>query len=246
MTQIAQLSEAEIEERFHVSGLRPVAFMLAGFAKERAGFSVQFGNGQMFLTNLLAVEADAGRLIFDCSGSADVNRQLLGADRCIFVGRPGGIHVQFLAGAVSEVRYEGDKAFSVALPKYIVRLQRRESFRIDTPRIRPLEFFGRLPNGGLLKLPAHDISVQGIGLVATELPEGLEIGQALESCHFHLPEDKLELFFRATINHITPFESRGGATQWRIGLSFVGLNPGEENRIQRYITQVERERHELS
>ena len=55
-------------------------------------------------------------------------------------------------------------AFAVPLPKFIVRLQRRDAFRIETPRIRPLEFFGRLPDGRLLKLPAHDISVAGIGL----------------------------------------------------------------------------------
>ena len=29
MSQIAQLSEAEIEERFHITGARPVAFMNA-------------------------------------------------------------------------------------------------------------------------------------------------------------------------------------------------------------------------
>ena len=34
MSQIAQLSEAEIEERFHITGTRPVAFMLAGLTKE--------------------------------------------------------------------------------------------------------------------------------------------------------------------------------------------------------------------
>ena len=54
MSQIAQLSEAEIEERFHITGTRPVAFMLAGFAKDNEQFSVMFQAGQeMYLTTLI-------------------------------------------------------------------------------------------------------------------------------------------------------------------------------------------------
>lgn len=246
MTQIAQLSESEIEARFHVTGSRPVGFLLATYARERDAFSVQFGDGQMFLTALLAVDADKGGLVFDCSGSAETNRLLLDAARIVFVGRPGGVHVQFATGRATEIRFEGDRAFSVALPQKVVRLQRRESFRIDTPRIRPLEFFGRLPEGGLLKLPAHDISVSGIGLAAPELPPGLAPGQVLDNCHFHLPEDRTELFFRCVVTHFTEQQGRGGNRQWRIGLHFVDLPASEENRIQRYITHVERERHELS
>ena len=40
MSQIAQLSEAEIEERFHIAGARPVAFMLAGFATVIINFAI--------------------------------------------------------------------------------------------------------------------------------------------------------------------------------------------------------------
>ena len=80
MSQIAQLSEAEIEERFHVTGARPVAFMLAGFAKENEQFSVMFQAGhEMFLTTLLAVKPDKSLFIFDCSGSTETNRKLLGS-----------------------------------------------------------------------------------------------------------------------------------------------------------------------
>lgn len=245
MTQIAQLSEAEIEERFQVSGTRPVAFMLAGFAKERDQFSVQF-EGQIFLSVLLGVDVDKGRLIFDCSGSPELNRRFRDADRATFVGRPGGIHVQFSTGGPQEINYQGAKAFSVALPKFLLRLQRRNSFRIETPRIRPLELFGRLPNEQLLKLVVRDISVTGIGVVATELPVGLASGMVMQNCHMMLPEDSKELFFSAMVAHMTEYESRQGLAQWRIGLHFLTLSGSEEARIQRYIARIERERHELS
>lgn len=247
MTQIAQLSEAEIEERFHVTGRTAIQFTLAGYAREHESFSLHFNMGQdMFLTTLLAVQPDKERLVFDCSGSAETNRRFLNSQHSQFVGHPGGIPVQFSCGPASEITYEGSTAFAVALPQKLVRLQRRENFRVETPRLKPLVFFGRLPSGELLKLPSHDISVSGIGLNAESLPEGLASEQVLEKCHFQLPGDPNELFVKATVRRIQERETRSGSRYWQIGLEFNQLSTGDENRIQRYIDRIERERRELS
>lgn len=247
MTQIAQLSAAEIEARFLISGARPVAFLLMGFARDGEQFSVQFDAGrEMFLTTLLAVKPDKDLLIFDCSGSVETNRYLMCSERIVFVGHPGGIRVQFTVGAVSELIYGGSKAFSVALPKAVVRLQRREFFRIETPRSKPLQFFGRLPDGALLNLPAHDISVDGIGLTATNLPDQLSPGLVLERCRFSLLEDEHDFFFNARLHHLSEQTLRGGVIAWRLGLQFNTLPSAEENRLQRYIAKLERERHGLT
>ncbi|RIX44626.1 MAG: flagellar brake protein [Rhodocyclales bacterium GT-UBC] len=246
MTQIAQLSEAEIEERFHVAGKTAIQFTLAGYARARESFSVHFNLGQdMYLTTLLAVQADKERLIFDCSGSAETNRRFLGSAHCQFVGHPGGIPVQFSCGPASDITYEGSKAFAVALPDKLVRLQRREHFRVETPRLKPLMFFGRLPSGELLKLPSHDISVSGIGLNADSLPESLAVEQVLKNCHFMLPGEAQELFLEATVRRIQERETRTGSRFWQVGLEFNHLSSGDENRIQRYIDRLERERREL-
>lgn len=247
MSQIAQLSEAEIEERFHIAGRIPIQFMLLGFAKERDSFAVQFNAGkESFLTTLLAVEPASGRLVFDCSGSSETNRRLLGSERTVFVGRPGGIHVQFSSGPAREINYEGGKAFAVDLPKTLVRLQRREYFRIETPRVKPLQCIASRPGSAALNLSAHDISVSGIGLSVARLPEGLQLGDELPSCRCKLPDDTNELSFAASVHHMTELEARSGSRHWRIGLAFKNLPAGAENRIQRYIARIERERHELS
>lgn len=245
MSQIAQLSEAEIEARFHVAGLRPVAFMLAGFVRDGEQFAVRFG-GESFLTRLLAALPDAGTLIVDCSGSAEINRRFLASPQNVFVGRPGGIHVQFTTGPASAVIHDGGAAFSLPLPSRLVRLQRREYFRIETPRGRPLQFFGRLPGGGLLNCPVHDISVAGLGLTAATLPDGVVVGQVLDNCRVALAEDGEPLFFTATIRHLTECEARAGFRQWRLGLQFVDLPPLAANRIQRYIARIEHERHGIA
>ena len=60
MSQLAQLSEAEIEARFHITGRRAVAFTLAAMARDGERFSLHFGD-ELFLTTLLA--ADPERVI---------------------------------------------------------------------------------------------------------------------------------------------------------------------------------------
>lgn len=246
MTQIAQLSEAEIDERFRIVGARPVAFLLAGFARENDAFSVHFRDGdEMFLSTLLAADAERGRLIFDCSGSPETNRRFLACERSAFVGRPGGVLVQFHVGQAREILFGGSKAFIVPLPDSVIRLQRREHFRIETPRVNPLEFFGRMPDGGLLRLVVHDISVGGIGADTTVQPAGIEPGLVLPNCHFSLPGDSRDMFFSATVRHVRELSSRAGTRLWRIGLQFNDLPTGDQTRIQRYIAKVERERHEL-
>lgn len=241
------LADGDIEARFHVTGKTAIQFMLAGFAKERDAFSVRFGrNDEQFLSTLLDVQAEPGRLLLDCSGSTETNRRFLASERNVFTGRPGGIQVQFSTGQASELTFQGAKAFAVPLPAFLLRLQRRESFRIDTPVARPLQFFARLPDGAPLNLPVHDISVSGVGLVSGREPEELALGQRLEICRFSLPEEAHDLFVSATVCHLTELEVRGGRRQWRIGLCFDALPPVDENRIQRYIVRVEHERRDLA
>jgi len=247
MSQLAQLSEAEIEERFHITSRTAITFTLQAFIKSREPFTLQFGDGQQsFMTALLAVDTSKQRLVFDCSGSALTNQQILGSEHNTFLGHPGGIPVQFAAGRVVEVSHEGGKAFAVPLPDRLIRLQRREHFRIEISRGKPLMFSGRLQGGELLKAPAHDISVSGLGLDVEHLPANLDIEQQLSNCRFMLPGETREFFFTATIRRIVELQRPNGAHYWRIGLEFDNLTPGDETRIQRYIAHLERERRELS
>lgn len=246
MNQIDILVEANVDGRFLTTGPRPVAFMLSGFSRENEQFSVVYNRGtEMFLSTLVAVDSKNGRLIFDYSGSIETNKGVLASEQLVFVGRPGGITVQFTCGQATEIMYEGSKAFSAPMPKLIIRMQRREFFRISTPRIRPLVFFGRLPDGTLLNLPAHDISVAGIGLDAATLPDGLEFGLVLSNCRLTLPDDSNDLFFSSTLRHLRDHEVRSGVHQWRIGLQFNNMSGADESRVQRYIAKLERERNDL-
>ena len=144
------------------------------------------------------------------------------------------------------IAYQGDKALSVALPKAVMRVQRREYFRVHVPRGKPLMFDFKLPDGNPLSLPIYDLSVAGIGLNAEQVPPGLDApGIKLGRGKFFLPEDPREFDLEIVLRRIAEIETRSGSKIFRIGLQFIGLSFGEEGRIQRYIDRLERERREL-
>lgn len=248
MGQLAQLSEAEIEERFHISGRRAILFSLDGHVRQRAQFTVHFNEGrESFLTYLLAVAPLRGEVVIDRSGSGEVNARFHKSARNIFVARPDGISVQFACGAPRRVVFDGDDAFALPLPEFIVRLQRRDFFRIATPLVRPIMLNATLPGERPgFSLGLHDLSVAGCGLSAASVPAGLEAGMTLPCARFVLPDHHHTLVSGpAVVRHVTALTAASGAGQLRIGLQFGTLDRTLEHPIQRYIAQIEHERHEL-
>jgi len=230
------------EERFHITGSRAVAFTLVGYIRDGEQFAVLFGDN-LFVTQLLEVDDD--QLIFDFGGAEALNQALLRVEGCRLSGRPDGVQVHFDVGRVSAVVHDGRPAFAVPLPQTIIRLQRRESFRIATPLLNPLRFCIRLTDDKEIELPSFDISLTGIGLLAANEPE-LTSGQLLTQCRFALPDEAQDIQLAARVQHITTFEPRTGGQQWRIGVHFLNVSPAIEKRLQRYIARLERERKELA
>lgn len=241
------LHDDEFDERFQITGSRPVQFLLSGFIRTGEPFTAHFADGrESFLTVLLAVRPEQNQLIVDCSGSQEQNRRLLACDHSIFVAKPEGIHVQFRCGQARETTHEGQRALALPLPDHVVRLQRRDAFRIETPRSRPARFIGRLPDGNRLELSLHDISIGGIGLnCPANPPDILSWGLVLPACRIILPDDPTPLVADLQVRQITPLEGRGNAV-WRLGMRFENLARGDESRLQRYIAKIELERRELS
>lgn len=248
MAQLAQLSEEEIEKRFHITGRMAVLFSLGEYVHHSEQFTVHFNGGrESFLTYLLSANPETDEIIVDVSGSPEINARFLQSERNVFVARPEGVSVQFAAGQPRRVDFDGDDAFALPLPKFIIRLQRRDYFRITTPRGKPIKLSLRLPDkGGTAAYPLHDLSVAGCGLNAGALPPGLEAGFRIADCRFVLPDSHETLVSTpAVVRHATAVSSQPGPNRFRIGLQFGNLERTLEHRIQRYIVQVEHERREL-
>lgn len=242
--------DAEIHDdtiaKFVLSGRRQIRQLLQEIIDHHALIGGHFGNGGSFLTALLELSDDEDTITLDASPDAATHRRVLSAPKLVCVTQLDRIRIQFVLRDLEEGREDGRTVIYAPVPDEILRLQRRDAFRLAVPLshaatcvIRTkgvaeptVEVVGRL----------LDISVGGIALqVPTDIVEFV-IGSQLETCQLRLPNlDPIPLQLR--VCNISRQEQRSGAQMLRIGLSFADLPRSAENAIQRYIFNTERERN---
>jgi c-di-GMP-binding flagellar brake protein YcgR len=238
--------ETEEDDRYLLTGPTTIAYALNDLIHRGELVTVVFDHGKgMILTALLAADADEETLVFDWGGSEQENQRLLASERNIFVAKPDGIKVQFVTGQAAETVFGDGKAFVTNLPERVVRLQRRESFRIRTPLGRPLICRLWPENGTPIDVPLRDLSVGGAGLTYSGKHVPFEAGQVFPRCRIDLPEAG-EISCAAEVRHVTAGNPLSGIPSAIVGLRFRELTQPMQARIQRYIVTLERARREMS
>jgi c-di-GMP-binding flagellar brake protein YcgR len=237
---LPSLSDDEIEERYFLLGRMEILSVLNELILRREPVTVYFNGGRDFYqTTLLEARPDA--LVFDLSGDAEINKRLPGSASCIFVSSINGIRVQFAASQSGRFSWGGSDAFWVPLPERMVRVQRRESYRILLPVAKPLMAKLCAGDGSVLgEWPGHDLSVGGLGFSTIGAPP-LEVEQEIARLQLALP-GQIAIDCAAQVRHVTPMSERQDGIRYRVGVSFTDLAPATAVAIQRFITRVEHQR----
>lgn len=231
-------------ERCTLKGRREITFQLRGLIKQGERIAVNFDGGrQSFITVLIDVSEDESFLYFDVGGSEDTNRAFLNTDHCIFTSVVDGIRIQFSTSQAREKVLRGERVFVVPVPKSLIRLQRRDVFRLQLPTTKPYICRIRRGTPQEKELPLHDISIGGIGIQWTEKPE-FEPLEILENCWIDL-RDSGALALTLQVRYITTLESRTGKPLWHMGCQFLKLSALNETLIQRFMGRLEAERRAL-
>lgn len=239
----ASLTDDEIEDRFFLLGRMEILNVLNDLIPRREPVMVYFNAGHdFFLTTLLEARPEA--LIFDLGGDLKANLRLVESPGCVLVASPDGIRVQFSGGRARRFSWGGSDAFWVPLPERVVRLQRRESYRILLPVAKALMVSLFADDGhNLGEWPMHDLSVGGLGATMSGHPD-LEPGQTIGSVRFVLPNHRA-IECSGLVRHITPVTDRRRGTRYCVGFAFSGLPRAMEVAIQRYVIKIEHERRKL-
>ncbi len=229
-------------ESFRIYSHVEVVTLLRSLVRARSRCSVQFGEGaQDFLaTTLLAVNPEFEELVFDCGSDPVANGRLQRAAALEFFTSLDQIRIQFSTHAAEPTIHERLPALRVRLPESVVRLQRREYFRVATPVVKPL--LAAVPDPKdprrTLQLRLLDLSVGGFAMFLPEGEAPPALGSELEGCSLELPEAG-RVIFNASVRSVA-IHSRPPGT--RIGCAFLRL-PGQAHKsIQRQILAMERER----
>lgn len=231
--------------KFSVNWKKEIVFILRAIMEKNELLSAHFDHGRNFiLTSILDVDADDEELILDVGSDDALNSRILGSDRIVFVTSHDKVKVQFSASRIEKTRFEGRDAFRVALPESLIKLQRREYFRVTTPIANPLKCIVPIDKERRVGMVVVDISIGGIGVVLPHTETAIEKGMTFQGCHLELP-DIGNISATLIIRSVFETTLRNGQPSKRAGCEFVDLSANMQSMIQRYIIKIERERRAM-
>jgi c-di-GMP-binding flagellar brake protein YcgR len=226
-------------DEFIITFRREIIFYLRQLINDSVQLTVVFNHGKdSLLTMLLDVNEETDTLIFDWGGSEEANQKFLQSEKNNFVARPHGIRNQFVTGHAKQVTYNGQRAFAVKIPEKYLRLQRREFFRLTLPMTQRPICTLRAPDGREMKTDVVDIGLGGLALEVTSLLFPCELGMSFPAMIEIKDQSVLRMDIR--IRYVGTVE-RGVHRAVRLGCNFEKVTAGQENEMQKFISQVQRE-----
>ncbi len=222
------LAEADI--RRHLQRLLDTRTVLVGNADGAASTQV---------TALLHVGTKT--LLVDVPRAKEVLRLWLDSPRLRFEGSIERISVGFATGPAWLDQHGGLPALGLPLPTRLRYQQRREFLRIAPPtgtlrcRVPALDAEAEAP---WIEATIRDVGGGGLALLVPEGALPLALGEVLEGCVIELPQLGT-VCVDLLVRHLVKRERPPGL---QAGCEFVGLPAAAQDKLFRYVMQLDRER----
>jgi c-di-GMP-binding flagellar brake protein YcgR len=230
-------------EDFRIHSPREIAAILREIARRRVPVSLFYGGGAEFLVSgVLHADADTGTLLLDPPQDPARLAAVLAAPVLTCVSFVDQVKNQFATARVAQATHAGAPALRTGLPASLLRLQRRNHFRVPVPKAAPITCDVPVPDGAPARFVIGDLSVGGVAMLAGPARADFAPGVVFHGCSIDLPG-------HGTINASLELRNMSApaapGAQTRYGCRFINLAGTIENRIQRYINDLERSRRSL-
>jgi c-di-GMP-binding flagellar brake protein YcgR len=255
--------EAPELERFVVYARAEIISMLRQLGEQAVLATVYYDRHAGFaVTTLLAVHPDVDEVIFDVPGDDLALGRLLAAGELVFVAFLERIKVQFRAGMAQATLHDGKPALRVGLPPEVLRLQRRDFFRVTSPSGKPAMCLvpyvegadgaegvghdeGASERGATTyeKLALFDIGIGGLAVMDYPDKFALAQGMTIEGCYLDLPGIG-QVIVSLKVRHLDQVPRSERAR--RVGCEFVNLAPQARMMLQRYVNMLEAEQRKVA
>jgi len=237
--------ELQSWNNYEISARREIVSLLRQIGEKNAlvRMLVQ-GERDVCVTSILDIDVAAGTMLVDCSINREQNLRILASKGMRFETTLDKIRIVFIGEDIVSALYEGRPALRCSIPATLVRLQRREFYRMEMPLTSPVRM--TIPvvsdaGASIESFTLADISVGGLAVLDNKLLLHPSIGQKMIGCQLMLPDGVVgtTLVVRNTIE----LTLLNGKSCRRIGCEFVDLSRANLALVQRYITKLERERN---
>lgn len=240
-----QFSSPDTEESFRVHSKSDIVFILRGVMQSNALVTLYHGIGNNFiLTAILSIEPQTNQIILDYGSDEKACQQALQSKKLIFVMIQNRVKVEFTCDQIRKIQFEGKDAFAVNIPASLLRIQRRDHFRISTPIIKPLKCIIPIPGGSSsskAEVVILDLSCGGMAVIDQHPVINFDPGIIYENCQIALPETGT-IKTAIQVKNAYEITLRNGQNCMRAGCQFINLPASMEAMIQRYIIKQEQMR----
>lgn len=231
--------------RYGIRSRKEIVFLLRQVQQRKLLVNLDLPNSrQIIVTSVLAVDEVHNTVILDSARGDALNRELLSGPGAEFVTQLEGVTLSFFTGTVTFSDYEKLPALRVALPKALVRLQRREHFRVPMPIARPVKcMVPPQAEDDAEPITTHlvDLSCGGVALADIAGRISPDPGRRLPDCRILLPEVP-PVVATLEIRNSAQIRLHNGSFQTRVGCQFINLPNDMAAPLQRFVMEIERAR----
>jgi c-di-GMP-binding flagellar brake protein YcgR len=233
--------------RYKIHSRREIANLLRSVGRRNQLVRVQGdADADSVVTSVLHVDDTDGIVVIDCAPSRITNKRLLESSEVSFETVLDNIRIRFSSSGIDSCTYEDRPAFSIPIPASLIRLQRREFYRVLTLVTTPvkctlpvLDENGRVQS--TVTLPLSNVSAGGIGVVDDKKRINPDFSAVLANCRLDLPGGPVTVTLR--LRNSQDITLRNGKNVRKLGFMFVNPSNAVDAAIQRYITKLEREQN---
>jgi c-di-GMP-binding flagellar brake protein YcgR len=244
--EFTHLLDDEEQSPFALREPGEIASVLRALVEARSLISASLVPGGFTCPTALLAVHDDGTLVLDGNRDESLNLRMAAASRMVCMAQLDLVPIRFRLSAPTRIVHEDYVAFTAALPQALLRMQRRELYRLACPATTSamvhLGGDAHAPDPGGPGLRVLDISGGGIAIA---IPEGelarFEASALIVPCLLRLAEAP-PVAVTIEVVYTRPQEVRG-VVRWRAGCRFVDLPAAVEQQVMQYIFQVERQRN---
>lgn len=243
--QIEHFSRGQDIE-FRIKSKKEMLFILQDIAEKGTRVALYYDQAHNFiLTTLIGANADG--MWLDIGPFPPENKRILLSDKITFVSLHKHVKVQFEAHEIVSALLEGDETFYLELPDYLLRIQRRDYFRLSIPASTPVKCIIPIkPNNPdkpeepeiLREVTVLDISGGGVSLLCGEHETELLPKTTFQNCRISLPGVGT-IRVNIEIRNNVKFTTHNELVNTRAGCHFVRMDNQTSSLLQSYITRLQ-------
>ena len=234
---------------FKVQSRREIISLLRALSEHKQLIRILMEtSGEATVTSILDIDEDNGVVILDTASDPAVCERLLNCDNLSFETVLDRIRIVFFATEIEACTHDDLAALQIAIPLNLIRLQRREFYRVPTPLVAPIHCTMHIVSEDgkqNITVPLQNVSGGGIALNDEKHLLDRTIGKLYPDCQIYLP-DNVVIITTLQIRNVIDIKTDNGKSIQRIGCLFVGLPKPMLAAIQRFITKLEREQNAKS